>query len=368
MKKSNWKNIVIIVLCSAVTVVSTLFVLWGWSFDRIYEDIHLWNNRDYDVGDVVSEATEAASEAVDEAAVDDGNFYEADQVADAVRACNYIMYYGDTGYLMKGALLDATAKTNYDKLPDTLAVIHYGEKLEQAKQRYVDFDSKDARFKLLKNSANNQALTAYQKLAELGKAEGLKLMPDRRNKFAVIGECDFDDQYGNYFNPENSAQRNTPLPIKKILVDYFKSDEGKDYQFVQDRRKTEQVYRLDHFTGIDSHTQKPTKSLVTILTHKNGDGSFRERILIVGYNENTQEGKILFNEAFYGNKLLINVYDSPANLPDEAWSLAKYMTPSKKLIEVKMDNGSNIYLYYDDDFDTMNRKTFSESDREPDEY
>src|SRR5690606_28103967 len=102
----------------------------------------------------------------------------------------------------------------------------------------------------------------------------------------------------------------------------------------------------------------PKMELAVILTEQNAEGSTRERILIVGYNEGSGYGRILFNEPFYSSKLLINVYDNPADLSDTAWSLAKFITPGRQLIEVKDNHGETIYLYYDEEFDVMVRKAF----------
>ena len=361
-KRNKWKNVIIVLMCSGILLVSALVVFT----DEFKDGIHnfFWyeslNTTAYNGVGQTEVALEAVEETVDELAVDDGFFYADGEMADAVSSCEDIFFYGDTGYLVKGALYDATASAAYYKLPDTVALLHYGDQLGQATSVSETAVGTFIYGLPMQHYGENHPATLYRKLAEQKKVEFLKLLPNRRGKLEVADKCDFDYQYSKYFDPKISAQRNTPLPIKKALIDYFDSSEGDDYQFVADRRKEEQVYRLDNFTGINPFTQKPTRSLATVLTEKDSDGSFRERILVVGYDAGSEEGEILYNEAFYDTKLLINVYDRPISLPEEAWSLARFITPSKKLIQVKTDEGSSIYLYYDDDFDTMVRKVFSE--------
>src|SRR5690606_39552485 len=119
-------------MCSGILIVSALVVFTHRFHDQIYT--FFWHNSSYSSAyDGVMEtavAVEAAEETVDELAVDDGFFYA--EPVDAVSSCEETFFYGDTGYLVKGALYDTTARAAYDKLPDTIALLHYGDQLGQA--------------------------------------------------------------------------------------------------------------------------------------------------------------------------------------------------------------------------------------------
>ena len=133
-KRNKWKHIIIVLMCSGILLVSALVVFT----DEFKDGIHnfFWynslNTPAHNGGGQTAVAVEAAEETVDELAVDEGFFYADGEMADAVSSCEDIFFYGDTGYLVKGALYDTTASAVYYKLPDTIALLRYGDQLGQA--------------------------------------------------------------------------------------------------------------------------------------------------------------------------------------------------------------------------------------------
>jgi len=348
MKKVDKKNLVIVLL-SLIIVGCAGYYLFG---HEVGQFVHRWQNPHmYDPEETVDQS---ASEAA---------YYGHPDVADAAYSCESLYFYGDVGYMTKGSLRDQRAAAAYNRLPDTLLLIRYGEEIEQAEQKGVNFYETRARFSLIETYTDNPALTAYLRLAEEGKVEYLKLLPNKRGSLEVEDECDFRNKYADYFDPGVSWMRDTPLAVKEILSDYFRSNEGSSFTFVNDRRNTTQVYRLAGFTGLNRYTNQPKQELAVVLTEKNSTGNVTERMVVIGFDD-ADKGRILFNEVFY-SKILFTVYENPYALPKEAAPLTSYATPAQQLIEIKTNSNRHpIYLYYDKEFDTMIRKTFSPEDEE----
>ncbi len=346
MKKVDKKNVAIVLL-SLIILGSAGYYLFGHEVERL---VHRWQNPHmYD-----------SEETADQSAAE---YYGHPEVADAVYSCERLYFYGDMGYMTKGSLLDQTAAAAYSRIPDTLLLIHYGEEIQQTEQKGVSFYETKARFSPVKIYPDNPPLTTYLRLAEQGKVEYLKLSPNKRGSLEVEDECDFRNEYANYFDPDVSWQRDTPLAIKEVLLEFFKSNEGSSFAFVNDRRNTAQVYRLASFTGLNQYTDQPKQELAVVLSEKNSTGNVRERIIVIGFDD-ANKGRILFNEVFY-SKILFTVYKDPYALPKEAVSLAAYAASAQQLIELKTNSDPySSYLYYDKEFDTMIRKTFRPEDEE----
>lgn len=343
-KKNNLKNIFILVLSMAILVLGILFAFRNSIMDAIVR----WNDKGYDATYHEGNTEVAMENALVRATESSGG----DPISDAAKSCEGTIFYGDIGYLIKGALKNTSAKVIYDNLPDTIALVHYGDQLERL--------GDSPRFRPLTGYGERHPLTVYLKLVAQGDVELLRLLPNRQGMLEVADPCDFDLQYGYYFDPDVDAERDTPIAIKKTLIAYLKTGEGAGLGFVNDRRNKEQVYRLALFSGRLQASKKRKSDLAVILTKQDDTGNTQERILVVGYDEESDEAKIMFNEAFYSSKLLIDIYGQPGDQPEVAGSLAKFITPATQLIEVKSNNGHAIYLYYDAEFDTMKREVFSE--------
>lgn len=351
MKSFNKKNILIIVLCLIIFgfILNSIFGGYiSYTFDTLYSKITQWIQPD--------EPKSEGAYAEEVVAMDD--YYSNSEAVDVARDCSRLYFYGDTGYMVKGQLLDNSASSVYNNLPDTLGFIRYGDQIEQVEQKNVQYYHKKARFKLLKSFGNNHPIKAYLRLAEQGKVEFLQLMPNKRGSLEVMEYCDFDSKYGEYFDANILWQRDIPLEIKDVLSEFFKSDVGSEYSLAQDRRKSENVCRIGSYTGINQYTKLPNRELAVVLTEKNSTGEIRERILVVSYDDHNQKAKLLYNEMYYTSKIIIETYAAPNAIPEEASSLRKYVTPSTQLIEIKNNSGNSVYLYYDEEFDTMIRNVF----------
>lgn len=353
MKNWNKKNIVIVVL--SLSVVGGVFLfLYGHQLEALF---HRWQNSDK-----IYYPEEAATELA--AAVETYGHPEADRAADAAYNCDGLYFYGDEGYLTKGALLDQSAAATYNSLPDTIFRMAYGEQLQQMNEKNAEYYDKKARFAPVKRVEDNTVLTSYLRLAEQGKVEYLRCLPNSQGSLELEDQCDFRHKYGDYFDVDIAAQRAIPLAVKDVLSDYFQSDEGSKFTFVTDRRKIENVVLPGTFTGLNQYTGKPNKEVAVVLAQKDRTDSNRERLLVIGYDDKNHRGYILYNESFYSTKILIKKYSDPYKLPEEAVSLAKYVTPNNQLLEIKTDNDGRFYLYYEEEFDTMTKKSFGEEESE----
>src|SRR5690606_12392573 len=162
-KRNKWKNIIIVLSCSVILMVSAFVVFT----DEFKDGIHnfFWydslNSQTYDGVMETAVAVEAAEETVDELDVDEGFFYDDGEVVDAVSSCEDIFFYGDTGYLVKGALYDTTASAVYYKLPDTIALLHYGDQLGQASRVSETFEGECIYGLPLKSYGENHPATLY---------------------------------------------------------------------------------------------------------------------------------------------------------------------------------------------------------------
>ncbi|MBD1431639.1 hypothetical protein H8B06_02280 [Sphingobacterium sp. DN00404] len=358
LKNIDRKNLIIFTLC-LVLLGGGLFYLYGYKIALLIDQ---WKYQQYQADQDQRNSDEAAT------GTDTYGHPEAD-IAHAAYSCDGLYFYGDIGYLTKGALLDQSVASAYRNLPDTIHIIRYGEQIHQYEPTAGDFYERKARFSPIPFRENskllvsgkwsvNDELTVYLKMAEQGQVEFLRFLPNGQGRLEVEDECDFRSRYGNYFAPHIAWQRDTPLAIKEALVEYLKSGEGSNYTFVNDRRQIDETHHMGTFTGVNTHTGKSNQELAIVLTEKNSTGNHNERIVVVAYDQQHRKGYILYNEIFYNNKLLIKVYGSPNTLPEEAKSLAKFVHPTQQLIEVKIDSGASIYLYYVDEFDTMRRRMF----------
>lgn len=351
----NKKNVVIVLL-SLMVIVFTMFFLFGYKIELLIQD---WRYR--------HERTYSSEETADELATA-VEYYGHPEVgaADAVYSCDGLYFYGDTGYLTRGDLLDQSAVSAYKSLPDTIYRIAYGTELQHMNEKNVKYYNKKARFAPIKQAGDNQVVTTYLTLAQQGKVEYLVLLPNSQNSLELEDECDFRNKYGEYFDPDVKWQRDIPLAIKEVLADYFRSEEGSKYRFVDDRRALKHLACPGTFTGMNQYTNLPNKEIALILTENNADGNNRERILVIGYDDVNYRGYILYNEVFYNTKLLITTYKNSNQLPEEASSLAKYVDPEHQIIQVKTDDDARFYLYYEKEFDTMSRRHFGNDDEEDD--
>lgn len=349
MKTWDKKNIVIAALILLLLGIVALY-LYGNTLAILFDE---WKSR---VSHTEYDAFEASPSAKDVA----GHYGhpEAAAIADAAYGCDGLYFYGDTGYLLKGDLLDQSAASAYTSLPDTIIRIRYGAPLQQMNEKKVAFYDRKAGFAPLGDVGDNQALTAYLKLAEQGKVAYLRLLPNSQNNLQLEDRCDFRTKYGDIFNPDIAWQRDIPLALKDVLSTYFNSEEGSKFAFAADRRNIGKVAVPGTFTGSNQYTGKPNDELAIILTNKDNSGPDRERILVLGYDDINHRGYILYNEVFYHTKLLITTYRDADQLPGEASALASHVGATYQVIQVKTDGDARFYLHYEKEFDTMGRKGF----------
>ncbi|UIR57422.1 carboxylesterase family protein [Sphingobacterium sp. SRCM116780] len=174
---------------------------------------------------------------------------------------------------------------------------------------------------------------------------------------------DSEDNFTEIIDPQIAWQRDIPADIKNVLFAYLKSEDGSPYGFVNDRRPPKEIIRYGTFSGINEQDKTANNELAIILREKNAIGNDRERVLVICYDDRNYKYNILYNELFY-NKLLIKTYSTSDQLPSEASSLAEFVSPIHQLIQIKTNSQDTVYLYYDEEFDSMVRKTFHQEEAE----
>lgn len=303
---------------------------------------------------------------------DDGT--EAPAAAPIASGRELAIYTGDEGYVLKGKLLDEKSRDLYNRLPDTLCTLSFGDELynagfangqlpttspegavavdppstygitpDKASPKELDEKKKHVEKKF-------DHLIEYLKLAEAGKADFATVASGRSGLGYMMGESAFDDEYGDNFR--EFYTREIPYDVKQELLIFFKSSEGSDYGFItRDQRTHSQLIQTGSFTGKDK------RELACVLGTKDQyAGSYRERLLVFAVNG---MGKVylLHNEQFYNKILMELVYHDP----EERWDDAVYMNSEEKIkvpfeaIRIKLPDQADVVLVYNEKFDKMNR-------------
>ncbi|MCX2429847.1 hypothetical protein [Pedobacter sp. GR22-10] len=287
------------------------------------------------------------------------------------------VFTGDKAYLLKGKLLDKNYKEQFERLPDTLAEIQFGDvlycancdlhnELEDNGEVAVAVNSiakpynrelstyslySSARNQKQLNQENkyisehNRLLAAFLELAELGKAEFPKLTSS-----SILERQSFDDKYKNYFGA--AYTRSIPSPYKEKIVNFLNSSEGQNFEFITyDQRVHSELVRFGSFTGKGKH------ELALVLgTKPSYQGNHKEKLLVFAENRDGEVYQI-YTEDFYDKVLLETVYHDP----EERWDDHVYMggeekeLPSYESIRIKVPNEPDLVYAYNIEFDKMNR-------------
>lgn len=280
---------------------------------------------------------------------------------------DYIIFPADTGFLIKGKLLDLTYSEIYNQLPDTITQVLFGDTLYSASNQGNPTSSLDSekRYstkkindhnKLLEKVDKKNILGQYLNLADQGKVEYLELLnfsyKSSTNK--MINPYTYKKDIQKYFNSKIKWQKETPMAIKEVLMNYFNSEEGQQYDFVNDKRHYKKVFQLGTYTGNNWYNSRPKKELAIVLSPKSYTN--KERLLVITYNNNSRKKSIIYNRVFH-EKIILNTYSSPIELPVALDFFKDIISETQQLIEIKTQSGDHICLYYDAKFDQMQEKT-----------
>ena len=288
-------------------------------------------------------------------------------------------FSGDDGVLLKGKLLDPCFKSAYENLPDTLVHLEFGDALycascaliarnpeiavavqtvaaDEPAHTYSYFPEKTGLHKIDSVSKTTDPrfynLLRYLKLAEAGKAgfPGFTLPVQSSGQGAMMDAGAFNSKYSSRFTPFYLAR--IPYPVKELLLDFFSSEEGKDFEFITaDQRDHAALVRLGSFTGKDK------EELVCVVgTKENAQSNHKEKILVFAINAQDNV-YMLYKEDFYDKVLLETVYPDP----EDRWDATVYQDTEEKKslsfdgIRIKLPGQPDIVLAYNPTFDKMNR-------------
>lgn len=269
-------------------------------------------------------------------------------------------YCGDDGYVLKGALLDEDQRKVYDQLPDTLARLSFGEQLyvasanENTNRTYSLFSkpvtSREIDADGVLSNKNWELLVQFLRLAEAGKANFPKVVSKQPFADAMISLDTFNEKYGHYFSSPFADE--IPYLMKNKLLEFFKSDDGKDFTFISnDQRVHSELIRYGNFTG------RERRDVAVVLERKNQfDGGTQEKLLVMSYDL-AGAVYVLYQESFYDKILIETVYHDP----EERWDDRIYMNTEEKhkapyeAIRIKIPDSKDVALVYNKEFDKMNR-------------
>lgn len=287
------------------------------------------------------------------------------------------MFIGDFAYLIKGKLLDPKVKAEYDRLPDTLVILGFGDQLYHLPDsaalhvatggdgtvsafgapgfRYSLFDEQksSAYIHSMESSFETKwdVCLTYLQLAEAGKAEFPVYAIGKQPAIQLMIDVDsYSDRYAPYF--DTFYTKEIPLQIKEHLVTFFKSEQGEGYHFItKDQRKHSSLVRMGSFTGMNK------KELACIVQNEGeSGGGYTETLLVFAYND-SGAAYLLYSEDFYQKVLLETVYEDP----EERWDDRVYMDSNEKIkpdfeaIRIKIADQPDLVYVYKTGFDEMKK-------------
>lgn len=273
------------------------------------------------------------------------------------------IFTGDTGHITKGKLLDASYKKEYDQLPEKLYALSFGETIycvtckdgKGEKQRGYSLIETNTPQDLEKyqTKVGQENWKAYLKLAMKGAVEYPTLMPALLNDNYLVSAEDFGRKYGNDFDA--FYLKELPYGVKEKLLDFYSSDEGAAYRFVNSGNlKYSSLLREGDFSGQD-------KKEIAILLKDTREGLNDAYLLLVFLRKNDPslhpEYYIAFNEVFPGKVIIETVYKDP----EERWDHKIFMNTEEKVetrynsLRILRPEQRDNVLVYDEKFDRMRK-------------
>ncbi|WP_457279315.1 hypothetical protein [Polaromonas sp. P5_D5] len=273
------------------------------------------------------------------------------------------IFTGDTGHITKGKLLDASYKKEYDQLPEKLYALSFGETIYCAtckdgkgeKQRGYSVIEANTPQDLEKYQpkVGQENWKAYLKLAMKGAVEYPTLLPALLNDNYLISAEGFSRKYGSDFDA--FYLKELPYGVKEKLLDFYSSDEGAAYRFVNSGNlKYSSLLREGDFSGQD-------KKEIAILLKDTREGLNDAYLLLVLLRKNDPslhpEYYIAFNEVFPGKVIIETVYKDP----EERWDHKIFMNTEEKVetrynsLRILRPEQRDTVLVYDEKFDRMRK-------------
>ncbi|WP_310554410.1 hypothetical protein [Flavobacterium sp.] len=280
-------------------------------------------------------------------------FLTSEELTNSTQERELFIFEKDRGYLVKGKLLDLKFKEEYDKIPDTLAVLEFGDKLYSSENdpqemvsvpcfslfetkktaKEIDASSEDYKFDNLKK---------YLKLTDSGKAE----YPIESDG-GFINQETYNEKYGTEFI--YLSQKSIPYAIKQVLIKYLNENESENYTIAEtDQRSISSLIQYGFFTQ-----NKFNECAIVLRSKDPSEPNSAEKLLVFAYNRN-QKVYLLYSKTFY-SKIIIETKSNE----DEKYNSQIYMDSEEKLLNgtpallIKFKDKPNMALVYDDEFDQM---------------
>ncbi len=259
----------------------------------------------------------------------------------------------DDAIMKKGKLLNKDFETEYNKLPETLYTLEYGDYLYT---NFTDGANNDFWFSLVENNS----------LDELNKYEGTSSQEPLVNYLKLVAknavsppvhEClncgslvDLEEFYA-YYKDEFSkfGMSRLPIKIKNKIIKFYSSSEGKNFRYVEKGNQTSaDLIWSGNLTGSG-------KNEYAIL-FKDTQYELSDNYLLLVYAANNTDYYLVYNERFYEKVLLGHLKTSSDG---EESSRSIYMN-TNHLVETENDgivlkqiNRADAVLVYNKDFDKL---------------
>jgi hypothetical protein len=259
----------------------------------------------------------------------------------------------DDAVMKKGRLLKKEFENEYNKLPDTLYILEYGDYL------YTNFQENtknDFWFSLVENNSldalnkydgkeTQEDLIAYLKLV----AKEAVAPPEHEclNCGSLVDLDGFDGYYKDEFS--SFGMSNLPIKLKKKIIEFYNSREGQNIRYVENgNQKSVDLIWSGNLTGSG-------KNEYAIL-FKDTEYELSDNYLLLAYAANETDYYLVYSEKFYDKVLLDHLKTSS----DGEENIRKIYMNTDDLVEtdhdgvvIKQINKADKVLVYNVEFDKM---------------
>lgn len=345
-KKGFW-------ILGSLAVLFLGYIAWESGFKYTFYDLF----RPAEVYDYDNDAATAVESEED--------YYEEDEMNsdDYYEFSGSYKFVGDKGYLLKGKLDKQEASAAFNKLPDTLITLEFGDELVAMNP---NDDLKNMVFSL---SENNDAeglayytdkyrfddLLAYLKLAGDGKVSFPKFASKEPLDQSLISYYEFNNTFGSNF--VDYGLSDLPYGVKMGLMNFYNTSEGSDYKFsYEGNQNSTQLIWNGSLNG------KKNKDVALLL--KNTEYPLEDRYMLVVFAQKKKTKAddlgyyLIHHENLYSKAILDNIFSTAEG---QEFIEMIYMDSSERKIPdndgiiIKQLNQVDQVLLYNKEFDALKK-------------
>ncbi|MFI0430158.1 hypothetical protein [Mariniflexile sp. HMF6888] len=340
-----------------ITIAIILIILLSASWMYLNRDGSAWRYLNGDGSVEVEDVTDYVLQG------DDGTVSE--YVADIY------VNVEDDAVMKKGRLLKKEFENEYNKLPDTLYVLEYGDYLYT---NYQEHTKSDFWFSLVENNSLDALNTYDGKQKQEDLIAYLKLVSKEavsppKHECLNCGSLVDLDEFVGYYRDEflSFGMSNLPIKLKKKIIEFYNSREGENIRYVENGNQTSvDLIWIGNLTGSG-------KNEYAIL-FKDTEYELSDNYLLLVYAANETDYYLVYSEKFYDKVLLEHLKTSS----DGEENIRKIYMNTDYLVEtdhdgvvIKQINKADKVLVYNVEFDKMvgyYQRSASEIKKEQEEF